>query len=289
MPNTNITATMAASGQFIPEVWSKEIIVARENNLVLANLVDRYDSDVANKGDVVRIPNLSSITATYKVENVDVAQTATTESASSITINKHAVARVTIEDMAEIQSSYNLRQKYTGQLGKAIAKLTDTDIRNLYSGLSQTIGAGATSSNLALSKTYILEAIRRLNSKNAPFEDRAFVVESYGYRDLLNTDDFVRYDAVGQGGNNNAVISAKIGRLYGTDVYQTEQVYTLSSVAYAMLFHKSAFGLAVQKAMRVQSQYDVPALATELVADSLYGVAELRDDHAVCVRYGQTT
>jgi hypothetical protein len=51
----NITATMAASGQFIPEVWSKEIIVARENNLVLANLVDRYDSDVANKGDVIQV------------------------------------------------------------------------------------------------------------------------------------------------------------------------------------------------------------------------------------------
>jgi len=51
----NITATMAASGQFIPEVWAKEIIVARENNLVLANLVDRYDSDVANKGDVIQV------------------------------------------------------------------------------------------------------------------------------------------------------------------------------------------------------------------------------------------
>lgn len=46
---------MAASGQFIPEIFSKEIIVARENNLVLANLVDRYDSDVANKGDVIQV------------------------------------------------------------------------------------------------------------------------------------------------------------------------------------------------------------------------------------------
>jgi len=285
---TNITATMAASGQFIPEIFSKEIIVARENNLVLANLVDRYDSDVKNAGDVIRIPNLSSITATYKVENVDAAQSATTETASSITINKHAVVRVTIEDMAAIQSHIDLRQKYTTQMGKSIAKITDTDIRALYSGLAQTVGAGATSSDLALSKTYILEAVRKLNSKNAPFEDRSFIVESYGYRDLLNTDDFVRYDAVGQAGDKNATISAKIGRLYGVDVYQTEQVYTLSSVAYAMLFHKSAFGLAVQKAMRVQAQYDVPALATELVADSLYGVAELRDDHAVCIRYGQT-
>ena len=285
---TNITATMAASGQFIPEIFSKEIIVARENNLVLANLVDRYDSDVKNAGDVIRIPNLSSITATYKVENVDAAQSATTETASSITINKHAVVRVTIEDMAAIQSHIDLRQKYTTQMGKSIAKITDTDIRALYSKLAQTVGAGATSSNLALSKTYILEAVRKLNSKNAPFEDRSFIVESYGYRDLLNTDDFVRYDAVGQAGDKNATISAKIGKLYGVDVYQTEQVYTLSSVAYAMLFHKSAFGLAVQKAMRVQAQYDVPALATELVADSLYGVAKLRDDHAVCIRYGQT-
>lgn len=53
MANTNITSTMAAAGQFIPEVWAKEIIVARENNLVLANLVERYDSDVKEKGDII--------------------------------------------------------------------------------------------------------------------------------------------------------------------------------------------------------------------------------------------
>jgi len=286
---TNITATMAAAGQFIPEIFSKEIIVARENNLVLANLVERYDSDVKNQGDVIRIPNLSSITATYKVENVDAAQSATTETSSTITIDKHAVARVTIEDMAAIQSHIDLRKKYTTQLGKSIAKLTDTDIRSLYSGFSKTVGVAATtSSGYALSKSYILEGIRYLNSKNAPFEDRAFVVESYGHKDLLNTDDFVRYDAVGKGGDKNATMTAKFGKLYGVDVYLSEQIYTLTSVAYGMLFQKSAIGLAVQKAMRVQAQYDVPALAWELVADSLYGVAELRDDHGVCIQYNQT-
>lgn len=288
MANTNITATMAAAGQFIPEIFSKEIIVARENNLVLAGLVDRYDEEVKGAGDIIRIPNLSSITATYKVENVEVAQSATTETASSISLNKHATIRVTVDDLAAIQSHINLRQKYTTQMGKAIAKITDSDIRNLYSTFSQTVGAGATSSDLHLAKTYILEAVRKLNAANAPFEDRALIVESYGYRDLLNTDDFVRYDAVGQADGKNATVSAKIGKLYGVDVYQTEQVYALSSVAYAMLFHKTAIGLAVQKALRVQAQYDVPLLATHLVADSVYGVAELRDDHGVVIRYGQS-
>ena len=288
MANTNITATMAAAGQFIPEIFSKEIIVARENNLVLAGLVDRYDEEVKGAGDIVRIPNLSSITATYKVENVEVAQSATTETASSISLDKHATIRVTVDDLAAIQSHINLRQKYTTQMGKAIAKITDSDIRNLYSTFSQTVGAGTTSSDLHLAKTYILEAVRKLNAANAPFEDRALIVESYGYRDLLNTDDFVRYDAVGQADGKNATVSAKIGKLYGVDVYQTEQVYALSSVAYAMLFHKTAIALAVQKALRVQAQYDVPLLATHLVADSVYGVAELRDDHGVVIRYGQS-
>lgn len=288
MANTNITATMAAAGQFIPEIFSKEIIVARENNLVLAGLVDRYDEEVKGAGDIIRIPNLSSITATYKVENVEVAQSATTETASSISLNKHATIRVTVDDLAAIQSHINLRQKYTTQMGKAIAKITDSDIRNLYSTFSQTVGAGTTSSDLHLAKTYILEAVRKLNAANAPFEDRALIVESYGYRDLLNTDDFVRYDAVGQADGKNATVSAKIGKLYGVDVYQTEQVYALSSVAYAMLFHKTAIALAVQKALRVQAQYDVPLLATHLVADSVYGVAELRDDHGVVIRYGQS-
>jgi len=47
------------------------------------------------------------------------------------------------------------------------------------------------------------------------------------------------------------------------------------------LWHKDAVVLALQRDVRIQSEYDIDALATKVVADVLYGLVELRDDHAV--------
>lgn len=47
----NVTTTTAAV--FNPEKWSAKTLLATEANLVFANVVDRYDADVKQAGDVV--------------------------------------------------------------------------------------------------------------------------------------------------------------------------------------------------------------------------------------------
>lgn len=47
----NINVTTAAN--FIPELWSMEILRASESQLVMAPLVKRYDSMVKGKGDTI--------------------------------------------------------------------------------------------------------------------------------------------------------------------------------------------------------------------------------------------
>lgn len=279
MADTNITAAVA--GAFIPEVWSSEILRAVENNLVMANIVKRYDADVAQKGDTIHIPNLSNITATYKLANTDVPQTATTETSSTITIDKHAVDRVDIEDITKIQSNYNLMREYTEKLGYGIGKLMDSDLIALYSGLSQTVGA--TASNVGIAKSYVLGAIQKLDAAVAPQSDRHFVVEAYGKKQLFNIDDFIRYDSTGA---KSPVLTGELGELYGVKCHFTQQVTNSGSLVYGMMFHKEAFALAVQKNMSVESEREVKRLANVVVASALYGVAELRDTFGVVLTYG---
>ena len=52
-PANNVTTTSAAN--FIPEIWSDEIIAAYKKNLVLANVVKKM-SFRGKKGDTVNIP-----------------------------------------------------------------------------------------------------------------------------------------------------------------------------------------------------------------------------------------
>jgi len=284
MADTNITVGVA--GAFIPEIWSNEIKRAVENKLVMAKLVKRFDADVKQKGDTIHVPNLSNITATYKQANTEAPQSATTESTTDISIDKHGVARVDIEDIASVQAQANLLKEYTQKLGYAIGKLVDDDLMALYSGLSQTVGA--TTNNVGLAKTFITGAIQKLEAAGAPLDDLHWVVESYGHQDLFEMDDFVRYDAIGSGGSENPLVGGKIGTIYGVRVHFTEQVPAVTSLVHSMMFHREAFVLAMQRSIRVQTDYEAKRLATVLIADVLYGVAEYRDTFAVDIRYGQT-
>jgi 4-hydroxybenzoate polyprenyltransferase len=51
-----------------------------------------------------------------------------------------------------------------------------------------------------------------------------------------------------------------------------------------MMFHRDAMGLALQKAPKTNFWYNPAAIAWEVVTDTIYGVAEMRDDHAVLVK-----
>jgi hypothetical protein len=51
-----------------------------------------------------------------------------------------------------------------------------------------------------------------------------------------------------------------------------------------MIFHRDALGLAMQKDVTTKSNYNVAAIAYEVVTDAIWGAKELRDDHGVLVK-----
>jgi hypothetical protein len=62
------------------------------------------------------------------------------------------------------------------------------------------------------------------------------------------------------------------------------QVSGTPGITHNLLFHKSAFVLAMQKKIKVEAARRSDFLADTCVASILYGYAELRDDHAVDLR-----
>ena len=133
----NVTPTTAAV--FIPEVWSADIMRHTRRNLVLANLVKRYDNEVKNGGDVIHIPRLAEVTARSKSAGTDVTFDAATENEYTITVDQHKYFAFVIEDITRAQSRTDLREEYTQAAGYSIARAVDTSIASLYSGLSQTV------------------------------------------------------------------------------------------------------------------------------------------------------
>ena len=268
---------------FRPNIWSMETLKARESNLVLVPLVKHYDRDIKSKGQTVEIPNLSNLTANAKAANTQVTLNAPTESKTTITINQHYESSFLLEDFAEIQSAYDAAREYTQKTGYALAEKMDTFVAtDLTANAAKTIGVAGT----ALNDTVILTANRYLDDAKAPSTERYFVVTPKGKQDLLGVDKYVRFDALGIPGDANSIKNGRIGQIYGVEVFMSQNLVVTAGTPDTnknIMFHKEAYGVAVQKNISFEEQRKTEYLGTLYVAQSLWGGKILRSDHAVVV------
>lgn len=283
----NITTTTAAT--FLPTIWSMDVLMATEKALVAAGLVRRFDSQVKARGQALQIPNVSNIDASAKSVDTDVTATAVTETSVTININKWYYAAVKVEDMASVQSNYDLRSLYSEKIGYGVAKQVDSDVLGLRTGLTTTdVGSYGTDIDDAV----IVQALLALNLGDVPMEDRAFIVSPYQIASVMKIDKFVRADVLGQVQSASPVQKGPNsrylwGEIYGTPVYYTNNVPTTAGTPtqyHNVLIQKEAWGLAMQQAPRLQAQYLVASLAWLVVVDAIYGVNTIRATFGVEVR-----
>jgi len=250
-------------------------------------MVKRYDSLVQSKGDTVHIPNLSNLTASSKSANTQVTLQAPTETETTISINQHYESSFLVEDIAKIQSNYDLLSEYTSKSGYSIAVRVDTDLLGVYTSYTNTdVGTYGTD----VTDSVLVNAIEALNVADAPIDNRAFILRPEQISALLLIDKFVRADAVGDsrqritGGPNSRY---QFGELYGHPVYYSTNVPTTAGTPtqqHNQLFHKEAVALAMQLKPRTQASYQQEYLGNLVTVDTIYGFSVLRTDFGIEVR-----
>ena len=291
--------TTSVANNFIPELWSDEVIGAYKSNLVVANLVTKL-SHKGKKGDTIYIPVPARGSASAKAANTQVTLSAATNTKVTVSIDKHYEYSKLIEDIAEVQSLASMRKFYTDDAGYALAKQVDTDLFALAEGFQGgTVGGtGAAAYETAViggdgSTAYtgnstnasdITDAgIRRmlltLDDADVPMDNRVLIVPPICANDMLGINRFTEQQFIGSG---DAIRTGKIGQIYGVDVYITSNAPTPAGTDRAgMLMHKDAMVLAEQVGVRSQTQYKQEYLGDLFTSDTIYGVAELRNDAAV--------
>ena len=289
MPLGTLQQTTTTGANFIPEIWSPEILRATENALVMAPLVKRFDSMVTGKGDTIHIPNLSNLTATSKSANVSVTLQAPTESVTNISIDQHYESSFLVEDILKVQSNYDLMGEYTSKAGESIARRIDTDLLGTYSSFTNT-DVGAYGSDIT--DAVILAAAEAIDLANAPMEDRALIIYPTQKTALARIDKFVKSDYLGQYQNATVVRTGPNSRfmwgdIYGVPVYYTRQVTSTAGTPtqyHNIMFHKEAIALALQLAPRTQSDYILEYLGNLVVVDTIYGYSAIRPTFGIEVR-----
>ena len=291
--------TTSVANNFIPELWSDEVIGAYKSNLVVANLVTKL-SHKGKKGDTIYIPVPARGSASAKAANTQVTLSAATNTKVTVSIDKHYEYSKLIEDIAEVQSLASMRKFYTDDAGYALAKQVDTDLFALAEGFQGgTVGGtgasayenaviggnGSTaytgnSSNASdITDAGIRRMLLTLDDADVPMDNRVLIVPPICANDMLGINRFTEQQFIGSG---DAIRTGKIGQIYGVDVYITSNAPTPAGTDRAgMLMHKDAMVLAEQVGVRSQTQYKQEYLGDLFTSDTIYGVAELRNDAAV--------
>jgi len=275
--SNHVTTTTAAN--FIPELWALDVIEAAEANLVMADLVTRFDDAASEGGDLIHVPTVDDFAANDKAANTEVTPQANTEGKIDIALDQHKEVSFLIEDIVAVQAKQSLREVYTKKAGYAIAKTIDSALLGLYSGLTQSVSCG---DNIVAAD--LRDAIEYLDEADAPLGARSLVISPLQKNEMLGVSEFVSMSYVGQD-PNMPTRTGLLGEIYGVPVYVSSNVIKTGTapdeIDHNLLLQKGAFALAIQLGPRVQANYIPQYLGTLVTVDVIYGFAELRDTFAV--------
>jgi hypothetical protein len=290
---------------FIPELWSDEVIAAYKANLVMANNVRKLNHR-GKKGDTIKIPTPTRGSASSKSADTIVTFLAHgTDTGVSISIDKHYEYSRLIEDMADVQALESLRRFYTDDGGYAIAKEVDRQL--IYEGLradatlvtitsnviqddatfTGTIYEGDGTSWDGGTSTDVTDAgirtlVLALDDADAPMAGRCLLIPTIMKSDMMGLSRFTEQAFVGEQGGGNTIRNGLVGDVYGMEVFVSTNLPQVdNSAGSAQLdlfqcFHKDALVLVEQLGVRSQSQYKQEYLADLLTVDMIWGQKVVR-------------
>lgn len=196
---------------------AKEALARLQNNLVLANLVNRnYDNEFSSKGAIVQVKKPASFTAN------EFSSTTSPEAISEGTANVEldTIADVSVEVTSK-EMTLNIADFGTQVLEgmmQAIAQKIDTKIAGLYIDVPYFHGLGDATPD-ALDD--ISGCAKLMNQNKAPFPMRQLVLNSTAHAGLSVLDAIVGTD---KSGSPMALREASMGKLLGLQSYIDQNI-----------------------------------------------------------------
>ena len=290
---------------FIPELWSDEVVAAYKANLVLGNLVRKLNHR-GKKGDTIKVPTPTRGSASSKTEQALVTFIEHgTDAGISISIDKHYEYSRLIEDLVSVQALESLRRFYTDDGGYAIGYEVDFQLALELLRADWTVGTvtsrvvqddstitgtvyegdGTTwnqATSTDISDAGIRTFIKALDDVNAPMAGRVMVIPTIVKQDLLGLARFTEQAYVGEVGAGNSIRNGLVGNIYGMEVYVTTVLPQIDNsagsaqVQHGVCFQRDACVLVEQLGIRAQSQYKQEYLADLMTVDMIWGNKTVR-------------
>lgn len=222
-----------AISNFIPELWSTQLLTAFRKQTVFGQIVNRnYQGEITGSGDTVRITTPAAIT----VGNYSgtVSYQTPTSAQQSLLIDQDRYWAFDLDDVDQAQANVSLMQAYMAEAADALAQNVDTDLAGLYTAA----GLSSISVDVGTDDFYdkIVLAGQQLDEENVPRVGRWVVMTPKGYADLLQNSNFINATDAGA----TLVREGALGRVGGFDVLVSNNLTNTTASTYAYLYGTNA-------------------------------------------------
>ena len=258
-----------AVDDFIPEVWTAELLDALRKSLVYGGpgVVNRdYEGDIAQMGDTVHIVTISDPSAaTYTEHSTSITYSALTDSDSSLLVNQAKYSQFKVGDIERAQARADFVVTASRNMSYGLKDAIDQYIASvLYTAANAPAGNGNDYGSFTADKSdktayeLLVELSVILDRDNVPSDGRYVVVSPEFHSVLLYDNRFIDASASADGGAS--LRNGIVGRAAGFDVYKSNNTPDPTSGTYAIIAgHPIACTFAQQitkmEALRLESAF----------------------------------
>ena len=278
----SLTSTL---DDLLAPIVQEAMFVASERS-VMRNLVKNF-AVPKNSGKVLQVPIYPAQTAAALTEADDISLTAISTSKKDITLSEVGIG-TNVSDLSLNFSSSNVIADLGKLFGEAVAKKMDSDLTALFSGFSTYALGSATDTQTEMTAAHLFAAAAKLKATGVPgpyfgvFNPKAI----YNMKKTM-TSTFIPQGSTGV--VNQAMTEGFVGRIAGIDIYESSNVGADSATSVINgVFSRDALGLAIGQDIKIATQRDESARATEVICTATYGVSELHDTYGVQVAVDAT-
>ncbi len=258
--------------KFVPEIFSKDVIMHTMSNLVCVNCFNTSYRNDLKVGYKVSIPVFTEGTATEVTPGTEATAVDLSTTAASVTVDKWYKEAAEISDLMEIEELADYLSNAAKSCAYSISKAIDTDVGSLFSTL------GASSVHGTDGQTFSDDIFRilvyTLDALDVPDSDRALIGDPSTKSDLLAIDKFIFRNYV----KDEVVPTGQFGTLYNCKVFITNNLTATTTGNYGVYAHKNAIGIVIQKNPRSRVWDMGYKFVTKVIVDAAWGADEVIDN-----------
>lgn len=140
----------AATGSFIPEIWSGKLIEKFYSATVLAAIANTdYQGEISQMGDKVKIRTKPTITIRDYTVDQDLAVERPSSATVELTIDYAKYFNLVLDDVMEMQADLNLMSMWSDDASEQLKIVIDTAVLALLDAGTSTANKGATAGRIS--------------------------------------------------------------------------------------------------------------------------------------------